>query len=119
MKTTRFISTCAAILLGIHFLLAGEPQSNKTSAMATRMVEKLNADVALTDSQKAVLAKAATSYLENRRKAAQKNGDETLLKKKQAQNIFRATLDSLLTPDQQAQLEIKRELRRQAAANGK
>lgn len=107
MRTQKFILACIAIFAGLNILLAGEQKGNKTQ-LATKVVEKLSADVALTNSQKTVLLKAATLYFESRNAAAQKSGDEILQKKKNAETAYKAVLDSILTPEQKAILEEKR-----------
>ncbi len=117
MKRAKFLIVCMVVFAGFSMLFAIEPQATKTTKLATRMVEKTGADITLTDSQKTVLKKAAELFFQKRGMAALRTGNESSEQKKNAEVIYKATLDSLLTPEQKKQLEAKRAERQRGNMN--
>jgi hypothetical protein len=118
MKKQKIIIACVAIFAGLNMLFAGE-QSRDNTQLANKIVEKLSTDVVLTDSQKTVLLQAATLYFKRRNIASQKSGDEIIQEKKNAETAYKAVLDSILTPEQQAILKEKKAEKLKEAQNHK
>lgn len=118
MKTFKFFVAFIALSAMMGILSVWGQKENKAQ-LANKIVEKLSADVALTDSQKIVLLKAATLYFEKRNTAAQKSGDEILQEKKNAETAYKAVLDSILTPEQQAISKEKKAEKLKEAQNRK
>jgi|GEM_PF-3566356 len=101
-------------IIAIHvisnFAFAGNPEN-----LGSKMIEKLNKDVQLTDSQKVILQVKATDFaLKMQNAKSQTNTADISAIKKQANQEFKTCMDSLLTNDQKAKLTIRKNERRQA-----
>ncbi|OJV36329.1 MAG: hypothetical protein BGO29_03920 [Bacteroidales bacterium 36-12] len=111
MKTFKLLVAYVAIFLGINVLFADDqpPKVNKTE-LATLMVEKLEIDIVLTDSQKVAIQKIAEDYLNKRQNAARSKTVEVAHSMRiEAEATYKAAVDNLLTEEQQTTLQVKRE----------
>jgi len=107
MKTPKLIMAIAAMFFLTNLSFGVNPKKN-ANQIATVMVQKMSADIVLTDSQKiAIKAKAIefATKVQNANSKSDKTEKGTL--KKQSFQAFRGVLDSLLTNEQKALLKTK------------
>ena len=109
MKTLKLTTAIIAIFLFSNLLFAGNPKtSGSEDNLADQLIEKMDKDVTLTNSQKVVLKQKLKKYILKMQNAhALKNNDEKLAQKKQASNEYQLSLDSVLSTTQREQLKIK------------
>ena len=109
MKKVKLLTALIAVLLFSNLVFAGNPE-----ILASKMVEKLNNDVQLTDSQKVVLQLKAKEFAVKIRNAnSQSNNADKSTSKKQANLEYKTSLDSVLTNDQKTKLNTRITERRQ------
>jgi hypothetical protein len=107
MKKFNLILAVVAVLMFTNLTFGANPKKN-ANQIATVMIEKMSADIVLTDSQK-VAIKATALELATKVQNANSKSDKTERKtlKKQAFQTFNAVLDSTLTSDQKNLLKTK------------
>lgn len=116
MKKFKLIGAVIVVLVVSNLVLAVSPLSGNTNNFATLMVEKLDKDVQLTDSQKNVIKKKANTFITTMQNANSKTTEKEKFNfKKQASDEYEALLDSLLTSDQKERRNIKIQQRENAA----
>jgi len=109
MKTPKLITAIIAIFLFSNLLFAGDPNTtNSDDKLADLLITKMEKDVILTDSQKLVVKQKLKIYIVKMQNAhALSNQDEIFSKKSLATNEYQSSLDSILTPSQNQQLNLK------------
>lgn len=108
MKPFKLIMAVIAVLLFSNFLFAGNPKTSGEDNLADLLIAKMGNDVVLTDSQKVVVKKKLKKYIVKMQNAhALSKNDEKFTQKKQATDEYQFSLDSILTPSQREQLNIK------------
>jgi hypothetical protein len=113
MKKLKLITALIAIFFFSGLLFAGNPDN-----LATITVGKLNADISLTDSQKVIIqANAKELFVQMQKANSLTNKTDISTDKKLAYEQYKATLDSVLTREQKAQLITKQNERRRAIEN--
>ncbi|MFZ4726648.1 MAG: hypothetical protein ACOYMD_14535 [Paludibacter sp.] len=106
-----------AILLYVNLLFGASPKKNPNQ-MAIALIEKISADVILTDSQKIFIQTKALEYATNRQTANSKADKTEKAKiKKEAFESYKAILDSILTVQQKSELKAKQNERHVAIIN--
>lgn len=111
MKKLRLMIIMVIVFIGWNVVFAGKPQTNAND-LATMLVDKLNADVQLTDSQKTVIQKRLQKQISDIEDADKLNDSgQKLNKKKQVAEAYQSFLDSILTGTQREQLNQKYETR--------
>lgn len=115
MKTIKTIMT---IVMALYICSFSYSQStNNTEKIVALMVEKLNGDVSLTDSQKVVLNKYIKTYITKTKEIKEskdKKNNQKIQLKKQANEEYEAFIDSLLTDQQKEQRKLKIDERKQS-----
>lgn len=109
MRKIKLISVIILVMIISDLVFAGNTLKKDVDNLATIMIEKLNADVILTDSQKVIMhakAKEFISAMQNSNKNTDKENKSSA--KKEAYQKYKASLDSLLTDEQKTQLQKKR-----------
>jgi len=116
MKTSKLTTAIIAIFLFSNLLFAGNPKtSGAEDNLADMLIEKMGKDVTLTDSQKVVVKQKLKKYIVKMQNAhVLNNNDEKLAQKKQVANEYQLSLDSILTPTQHQQLQLKNKDREDA-----
>jgi len=119
MKTKKLSITVCTLILGVGLLFAEKPtDKGKNNDLTELMVEKLNDDVQLTDSQKTLIRNKAAMFVQNRQTANLKaNKNEKFSDKKIAYQQYKMVLDSILTDNQKEQLTAKQNQRRETNRN--
>jgi len=113
MKTSKIMLAIVAIFLCTNLVFAENPE-----VLANKMVAKLAKDVTLTESQKiAIQAKAKELSVKLQNAESIKSSDEKQASLSLIFQGFKQNVDSLFTPEQRKQLQIKRNERRNAAHN--
>ena len=109
MKKFKLITAVIAVLVYTNLLFAGNPKtSGSEDNLANLLIEKMGKDVVLTDSQKLVIKTKLKTYIIKMQNAhALTKNDERFSKKEQASNEYQSSLDSILTPTQSQQLQLK------------
>jgi hypothetical protein len=117
MKTILKITglLAALFLLQAVVFAADKPTDEKISNNAAVIVERLNRDVALTDSQQVVLLEHAKVLTVAMQSTADKfTNDAIRLQRRTYVQQYKAALNSILTDEQKEMLERKREEKREA-----
>ena len=117
MKTILKITglLAALFLLQAVVFAADKPTDEKISNNAAVIVERLNRDVALTDSQQVVLLEHAKVLTVAMQSTADKfTNDAIRLQRRTYVQQYKAALNSSLTDEQKEMLERKREEKREA-----
>jgi len=97
-----------AVFLCSNLIYAAKPLNSNDDNLADLLIEKMGKDVVLTDSQKLVVKQKLKTYIVKMKNAQTlSNGDEKFSNKKQANNEYQSSLDSILTSDQKLQLNVK------------
>lgn len=109
MKKIKLITAVVAALVCMNFVFAVSPLKGNADKLAAIMVEKVNADVQMTDSQKTIMLVKAKEFAITMQIANSKTSkDEKSFIKKDAYQKYNMSLDSLLTDEQRNQLKVKR-----------
>lgn len=117
MKTTKKTATgvCIFLLFFQAGVYAERPASEDVNHIATRIVERLDRDVALTDSQKVVILEYAKVFaIESQNTRSMTNTDAVLLQRKSNVQEYKKALDTILTDEQKETLILKQEKCREA-----
>ena len=116
MKTIKKITGVFIFLFFFQAMLfAQKPPTENVNQIAAGIVERLDKDVALTDSQKVVIlqhAKVFTAKSQSTKNMA--NNDATRLQRKNQVEEYKAALNAILTDEQKEILEKKLEEHREA-----
>lgn len=116
MKTIKLLVACIAIFTTVGVSYAQTPGTSPENLSAI-IVEKLDADVSLTDKQKTEIRKKAKDFIVKMQEAdAIANTDEKVGQKKQYSQDYIAFLESILTDEQKLQLKAKTEERENTQA---
>jgi len=109
MKTTKITITVCAVILGMGLLLAQKPtDKGKNNELIELIVEKLNADVQLTDSQKTAIREYTITFIGKMESSHLKtNEKERFTSKEQASLEYELMLENILTNDQKEQRNTK------------
>ena len=97
-----------AAFVCLNLVFAVNPEKGKNDDLANLVIEKLNKDVQLTDSQKIILKEKFNAFvgkMENANKKSTEN--DKFNSKKTASDEYEMVLDSILTTNQKEQLNIK------------
>lgn len=111
MKTTKFVITVCAIILGMGLLFGEKPADKKdfTINLAQNMLKSVSRDIVLTDSQKIALQISAKEYeVKMKDMKGQANTEEKKTKNKDVIMNYRAKLNQILTKEQQDTIQMKR-----------
>jgi len=102
-----------AILMVSNLVHAGNPKN-----LASKMIDKLDKNVLLTDSQKVALQLKATSFAAKMQNTdSQTSPEEKSASRNHAYQEYKTTLDSILTNDQKAKLVSSQNARRISIKN--
>ncbi|OJV37527.1 MAG: hypothetical protein BGO29_03540 [Bacteroidales bacterium 36-12] len=117
MKTSTKI--CVILTLMLLFIcstvFSQKTSSADVSSIATGIVERLDSDVVLTDSQKVVILEhAKTLAVKSQNTRSMANTDAVLLQRKSDVQEYKKALDAILTDEQKEALIKKRDERREA-----
>ena len=116
MKTIKKITGVFVFLFFSQvILLAQKPSTGNVNQIAAGIVERLDKDVALTDSQKVAIlehAKVFTAKSQSTKNMA--NNDATRLQRRNHVQEYKSALNSILTDEQKEMIVKKREERREA-----
>lgn len=116
MKTIKKFTGVFIFLFFVQIMFAQKPSTGNVNQIAAGIVERLDKDVALTDSQKVVIlqhAKVFAAKSQSTKNMA--NNDATRLQRKTHVQEYKSALNAVLTEEQQEILVKKREERRDAA----
>jgi hypothetical protein len=105
MKTTKFSITVCAIILSVGLLFAEKPtDKDKKTELAELIVEKLNNDVQLTDSQKVTIKEYTKNYISKMETSHLKSNEkERIESKKQTSEEYEIFLNNILSTTQKNQ----------------
>ncbi|MDO9152796.1 MAG: hypothetical protein Q7U47_03655 [Paludibacter sp.] len=108
MKSTRnFFFVLAVIFVSMFHTYATKPQNTKEE-LAEMYIEKMNKDVALTDSQKVEIKKRFIKYVTKIENAHSKSDkSEAIKSKKISTDEYQMSLDSILTNNQRETINQK------------
>lgn len=116
MRTIKKITGIFIILFLFQALLfAQKPSTENVNQIAAGIVERLDKDVALTDSQKVVIlqhAKVFAAKSQNTQHMA--NNDATRSQRRNHVQEYKSALNSILTDEQKELIVKKRQERREA-----
>lgn len=109
MKRSKLILAALATLVCLNVLFAGNPKRNYSDNMTDNLLNMINADVNLTDSQKIAIKSIAGKFV-NKLKNSNEQVDSVFIKTvyKPASVEYQTALDNILTPEQKDTLLIKR-----------
>lgn len=113
MKLTNQLFSVLLILTFAIFLMSGKPTTNAAKQASKEFVKKLSEDVQLTDSQSVAIESYMSEFFTDVKVANDKTNKSE--KKSAKNNLFtlkKNFIDSVLTIEQKALLEEKKELRR-------
>lgn len=107
MKGLKFIAAVTASILCFSFVQGTNPEKGKNDNLAGLVVEKLNKDVQLTDSQKIILKEKFKTFAVKVEDADKQSNEKVKFDiKKTASDEYEHALDSILNPKQK---ELMRE----------
>jgi len=108
MKKLKLIMAVVAAFVCLDLVFAVNPAKGKNDDLASLVIEKLNKDVQLTDSQKIILKEKFNAFAikmeDSDKKTKEKDKFDT---KKLASDEYEAVLDSILNTQQKEQLSVK------------
>jgi hypothetical protein len=108
MKKLKLITAVIAVLTLSNLISAANPKNGKSDNLADLVIEKLNKDVQLTDSQKIILIKRFNVFVNKMDEANNKSTEKDKFNsKKQYSDDYEIVLDSVLSSNQKQQLSIK------------
>lgn len=109
MKTTKFSITVCVVILSVGLMFAEKPtDKGKNNELIELIVEKLNADVQLTDSQKTVIREYTKTFIDKMESSHLKtNEKEKLTSKDQAGSEYELIIENILTTAQKEQRNTK------------
>ena len=114
-----FLAAFAMAMLFSNQLLAGDPKTETLEDISNNMVEFLHNDVKLTTIQKETVRKKAKEYAEKLLQArAMSDKEASYAFMKNVSDIYSASMDSILTPEQKAMKDIKMKDRMDFITNG-
>lgn len=117
MKTIKKITSVFVFLFFAQIILFAQKSSTgNVNQIAAGIVEKLDKDVALTDSQKVLIlehAKAFAAKSQSTKNMA--NNDATRSQRRNHVQEYKSALNSILTDEQKELIVKKRQERREAA----
>jgi len=109
MKAKKIAQAFIAFFILTNVLYAANPNKDKTAEMPTKAIKRINEYVALDSSQNAILnIKAKACYGKYIEAKNIKDKRKIIAMYKKASEEFRASLDSILTPEQKEQLDARR-----------
>jgi hypothetical protein len=112
MNKLKLISAVILAFIGLNLVFAGQPLTT-TDNLANILIEKLNVDVQLTDSQKTIILKRLQKQITKVVEADKLNDSgQKRNNKKIANEEYQNFLDSILTISQRAQMDQKYESRK-------
>lgn len=118
MKKTTLITAVIAILMLTTVAYSKTVKPYTADELATKMVDKLSADVALTYGQKNRLQIKATDFAIKMQEAnLNANKEEAFALRKKASDEYQATVDSIFTPEQKEKFSKKQKERKEAAVS--
>lgn len=113
MKTPNLLTVLVTVLLSSSTLFARAQQQADNISSALLMVDKLDNDVQLADSQKVTMQKIAEEYIDKRREISDSESEESaFLLRKEAEEQYKMALDSLLSNEQRIALQARQKERR-------
>lgn len=108
MKKLKFIVAVVLAIVCMNFAGAVNPSKESNEKLANILVEKLNADVQLTDSQKIVLKVKVKEFITSMESVDAKGTPQEKITAKQIiADTYEASVDSILSVDQKARLKEK------------
>lgn len=113
MKQLKLTTVALATFVCLNFVFAEKPEKETTENLSTILVDKLGKDVQLTNIQEVILKEYIKGYIIQMEKSDSKtNFNDKISSKELTSRIYEAFIDSILTPDQKTQREIKISLRK-------
>ena len=108
MKKLKLITACMAVLLCSNLVFAAKPSTLSMDSIINPMINYLDNDVKLTNSQKVILIKSANNYALSLLTARGMNkSDDSYISMRVASEKYNAVVDSLLTSNQKIQKQLK------------
>lgn len=108
MKKLKLLMAVVAAFVCLNFAFGADPKKDKNDNLADLVIEKLNKDVQLTDSQKMKLKVKFNAFANKMEDADKKSKDkEKFDSKKSAYDEYEAFLDSTLSTTQKQQQILK------------
>lgn len=108
MKKLKLITAVMAVFVCLNLVIAVNPVKGKNDNLADLVIEKLNKDVQLTDSQKVILKVKFNAFAGKMKDGDKKSSEkERFDSKKVAYDEYEAFLDSILSTTQKQQQNLK------------
>jgi len=112
MKVPKLMTAIVAIFLFSNLLFAGNPKTETSDDISTKMMEFVHNDVKLTPNQKVTLKQKAKEYADKLIQArAMEDRKASYVFMKTVSDNYEAAMDSILTADQKVTKEKKKKER--------
>ncbi len=108
MKRLKLMATIIVAFLCFNFVSGVNPVKGKNDNLSDLVIDKLNKDVQLTDSQKIILKEKFKAFVVKMEDADKKTNEKDKFETKRlASDEYEAILDSILNTQQKEQLSVK------------